>query len=394
MRLLTLCSGIGAPELAATWLGWTCALTCEVDPFCNRVLAHHYPGAYHHGDIKTLDFKIVDNELTKRFGRNWFEGTVLVAGFPCQPFSLAGKRLGAEDDRHLWPEVLRLVGEIRPRWFVGENVAGILSMVLPGHEVKVGSHEDVAGESYEEVEVREQSVVECVCSDLESIGYSVVPVVIPACAVGAPHRRDRVWFLASDTKGSGNNRASQKASGEVGRQDGGQIEQFVKCGKVWPPSDTYRPGLQTERPEQPAAGTAGGGQQRTSSHAECGRGDEMDDQIQSGQPDGAGIDGVGGERNVADTDGQRRSELDASPVASQTEKRRGDDACEIPNWENFPATQPAIRSGDDGVSGRLLGITFPKWRSESIKALGNSMVPQILYEFFRIIQEIENEARR
>lgn len=387
MRLLTLCSGIGAPELAATWLGWTCALTCEVDPFCQRVLQYHYPGAYHHGDIKTLTGKIVGNELSKRFGRNWNEGTVLVAGFPCQPFSLAGKRLGADDDRHLWPEVLRLVGEIRPRWFVGENVAGILSMVLPGHEVKVGSHEDIAGESYEEVEVREQSVVERVCSDLESIGYSVVPVVIPACAVGAPHRRDRVWLLASDSN---------------------------------------RPGLQTERPEQPPTGTARGGQRRTSphadsdgqwkrknqpdafperqgtphdsldgktrsvAHAECGRGDEMDDQIQSGQPDGTGIDGNGRERTSPHPDGQRRSELDASPVASQTEKRRGDDACEIPNWENFPATQPAIRQRDDGLSFGLSGVTFPKWRSESIRALGNSMVPQILYEFFRIIQDIEN----
>ena len=350
MKLLTLCSGIGAPELAATWMGWTCALTCEVDPFCNRVLAHHYPGAYHHGDIKTLTGKIVGNELSKRFGRNWNEGTVLVAGFPCQPFSLAGKRLGAEDDRHLWPEVLRLVGEIRPRWFVGENVAGILSMVLPGHEVKVGSHEDVAGESYEEVEVREQSVVERVCSDLESIGYSVVPVVIPACAVGAPHRRDRVWFLASDSN---------------------------------------RSGLQAAGTEQPPTGTARGGQQRTSSHTECGRGDEMDDQIQPGQSNGAGIDGNGRERPSPHPDGQRRSELDASPVASQTSKRPAKYGTEIPNWENFPATQPAIRSGDDGVSGRLLGITFPKWRSESIRALGNSMVAPLLYEIFLAIQNVE-----
>ena len=391
MKLLTLCSGIGAPELAATWLGWTCALTCEVDPFCNRVLAHHYPGAYHHGDIKTLTGKIVGNELSKRFGRNWNEGTVLVAGFPCQSFSLAGKRLGAEDDRYLWPEVLRLIGEIRPRWFIGENVVGILSMVLPGHEVKVGSHQDIAGESYEEVEVREQSVVERVCSDLESIGYSVVPVVIPACAVGAPHRRDRVWFLASDSN---------------------------------------RPGLQTERPEQPPTGTAGGGVQRAVAHShgdrqrewknqqvaipkrdrtpvdsldgekrptsdtERRRGDEMDDQIQSGQPDGAGIDGVGGERPAADTDDQRRSKLDAPPVTGQAGKRPPFRDIEIPNWENFPTTQPAIRQRDDGVSFGLSGITFPKWRSESIKALGNSMVPPLLYEFFRIIQEIENEACR
>ena len=295
MKLLTLCSGIGAPEIAATWLGWDYALTCEVDPFCRRVLQYHYPSAYHHGDIKTLTGKIVENELSRRFGEQWRDGgTVLVAGFPCQPFSVAGKRLGASDDRHLWPEVLRLVGEIRPRWFIGENVAGILSMVLPGSEVKVGSYQDVAGESYEEVEVREQSVVERVCSDLESVGYPVVPLVIPACAVGAPHRRDRVWFLASDN--------------------------------------------------------------RPSPHP----------------------------------DGQRRSELHASPVASQPGHRPPIPDTEIPSWEHFPTTQPAIHRGDDGISLGLSGITFPKWRAESIRALGNSMVPPLLHEFFRIIQEIEN----
>ena len=193
---MTLCSGIGAPELAASWLGWRHIMTCEIDPFCRRVLEYHYPEAYHHYDIKTLNYETIEKELSSRFG-NWREGgTVLVAGFPCQPFSCAGKRLGAEDDRYLWDEVKRILAEVKPDWFIGENVAGILSMVLPGNEVKVASYEDIAGESYEEVEVRQQSVVERICLDLESIGYSVVPFVIPACAVGAPHRRDRIWFIA------------------------------------------------------------------------------------------------------------------------------------------------------------------------------------------------------
>ena len=391
MKLLTLCSGIGAPEIAAGWLGWDRALTCEIDPFCRCVLQYFYPSAYHHGDIKTLTGKIVDYELTKRFGTDWRDGgTVLVAGFPCQPFSVAGKRLGASDDRHLWPEVLRLVGEIRPRWFIGENVAGILSMVLPGSEVKVGSYQDVAGESYEEIEVREQFVVERVCSDLESIGYSVIPVVIPACAVGAPHRRDRVWFLSSDSNPNGT-------------------------------------GLQAPRPEQPAAGTAGICQERAVAHADgdrrrqrenqqipiserqgtphdCLDGEirsfahsqrrgrnEMDDKTKPGQPDGTRLDGNGGERTFTNPDGQRRAKLDASPVTSQTGHRPSINDTEIPNWEHFPTTQPAIRQRDDGNTPRLSGITFPKWRSESIRALGNSMVPPLLYEFFKTIQEIENQ---
>ena len=353
MKLLTLCSGIGAPEIAATWLGWDCALTCEVDPFCRRVLQYHYPSAYHHGDIKTLTGKIVENELSRRFGTNWRDGgTVLVAGFPCQPFSVAGKRLGTSDDRHLWPEVLRLVGEIRPRWFIGENVAGILSMVLPGSEVKVGSYTDITGENHEIIEMHEQFVVERVCSDLESIGYSVIPVVIPACAVGAPHRRDRVWFLSSD-------------------------------------SNTNSTRLQASGPKQPAAGITGGGTEWPTPDAQRRGRNEMDDKTKPGQPDGARIDGNGGERTFANPDDQRRDKFQPSLVASQTEKRPAKYDTEIPNWEHFPTTQPAIRQRDDGNTPRLSGITFPKWRSESIRALGNSMVPQVLYEFFRIIQEID-----
>lgn len=119
-----------------------------------------------------------------------------IAVHNCQPFSCAGSRKGAEDDRYLWPEVLRGVDEIRPNWFIGENVAGITSMVLPGDEIKVGSYTDLEGESYLETEMRQQFIVDRICNDLESIGYSVQPIIIPACAVGAPHRRDRIWFIA------------------------------------------------------------------------------------------------------------------------------------------------------------------------------------------------------
>lgn len=376
MKLLTLCSGIGAPEIAATWLGWDYALTCEVDPFCRRVLQYHYPSAYHHGDIKTLTGKIVENELSRRFGEQWRDGgTVLVAGFPCQPFSVAGKRLGASDDRYLWEEVLRLVGEIRPRWFIGENVAGILSMVLPGSEVKVGSYTDITGENHEIIEMHEQFVVERVCSDLESIGYSVIPVVIPACAVGAPHRRDRVWFLASDNTNT--------------RHESVRRERENGVPSPRPSAHSHGPRLQASGPKQPAAGITGGGTEWPTPDAQRRGRNEMDDKTKPGQPDGARIDGNGGERTFANPDDQRRDKFQPSLVASQTEKRPAKYDTEIPNWEHFPTTQPAIRGGDDGNTPRLSGITFPKWRSESIRALGNSMVPPLLYEFFRIIQGID-----
>lgn len=352
---MTLCSGIGAPELAASWLGWRHIMTCEINPFCRRVLEYHYPEAYHHYDIKTLNYGIIEKELFSRFG-NWREGgTVLVAGFPCQPFSCAGKRLGAEDDRYLWDEVKRILAEIKPDWFIGENVAGILSMVLPGNEVKVGSYKDIAGESYEEIEVREQSVVERICLDIESIGYSVIPFVIPACAVGAPHRRDRVWFIARRTspyapchRGSG---ASVEPSQTPWGQNGNEVEQSFIRSKVRVASD---PDLDRQREWK--------SQQVT----------------------------------VPDSpypDSKRRAELYASTFASQPGDRSPVHDTEIPNWEHFPATQPAIRDGDDGNAFGLSGITFPKWRSESIKALGNSMVPQVVYELFKAIEHEQNTTQ-
>ena len=298
---MTLCSGIGAPELAASWLGWRHIMTCEINPFCRRVLEYHYPEAYHHYDIKTLNYETIEKELSSRFG-NWREGgTVLVAGFPCQPFSCAGKRLGAEDDRYLWDEVKRILAEVKPDWFIGENVAGILSMVLPGSEVKVASYEDIAGESYEEVEVRQQSVVERICIDLESIGYSVVPFVIPACAVGAPHRRDRVWIVAR------------------------RVAINTKC-TGWNEGELHDEILDKSQEE------------------EC------------------------GEEQSFRTDSPQNW------------------------WRDFP-TQSPVCMRDDGNAFGLSGITFPKWRREAIKALGNSMVPQVVYELFKAIEHEQNTTQ-
>lgn len=165
MTHASLFSGIGGFDLAAEWAGWTNAFNCEIDPFCRRVLKYHFPNAIQYDDIKTTDFTVWRGRID-----------VLTAGFPCQPFSVAGKRKGTDDDRYLWPEVSRAVREIRPRWVVGENVRGFVNW-------------------------SDGMVLDTVFADLEAIGYEVQPFVLPACAVGAPHRRDRVWIVAhrSDT---------------------------------------------------------------------------------------------------------------------------------------------------------------------------------------------------
>lgn len=163
MKALThgsLFSGIDGFSLAARWMGWQNLFTCEKDDFCNRVLKHYEKDIPHYEDIRNTDFTVWRGRID-----------VLTGGFPCQPYSVAGKRLGKEDDRHLWPEMLRAIRECSPRWVVGENVRGIISWSR--------------GLVFDEVQ-----------SDLEALGYEVTPYVLPACAVNAPHRRDRVWFIA------------------------------------------------------------------------------------------------------------------------------------------------------------------------------------------------------
>lgn len=160
MTHASLFSGIGGFDLAAEWMGWTNVLNCEIDEFCRKVLKYHFPNAKQYADMRTTDFTVWRDRID-----------VLTGGFPCQPFSVAGKRKGTDDDRYLWPEMLRAIREIRPRWIVGENVRGLINW-------------------------SDGMVLEQVCADLEAEGYEVQPFVIPACAVGAPHRRDRVWIVA------------------------------------------------------------------------------------------------------------------------------------------------------------------------------------------------------
>lgn len=124
----SLFSGFGGADLAARWMGWENAFWCEIDDFCRTVLSYWFPNSKKYANIKETDFTPWRGKID-----------VLTGGFPCQPFSVAGQRKGAADDRYLWPEMLRAIREIRPTWVIGENVAGILSMVQPGDEITVES---------------------------------------------------------------------------------------------------------------------------------------------------------------------------------------------------------------------------------------------------------------
>jgi len=279
----SLFSGIGGFDLAAEWAGWKNVFHCEWNDFGKQVLKYYWPNAISYDDITKTDFTIHRGQID-----------VLSGGFPCQPYSAAGKRLGKEDERHLWPEMLRAIREIQPRYIVGENVYGLVNWNR--------------GMVFDEVQ-----------SDLENEWYELAPVILPACAVNAPHRRNRVWFVAY-SEGNGSGRTSRKTSSEIKGQNGYKTKQFTECCKVRHAADAER--IRSSRKKY--------------------------GQTQSGQ------------------------------------YSQKDSGC---GWEDFPTQSPVCRR-DDGISARLDGITFPKWRNESIKAYGNAIVPQVAYQIFQVINQM------
>ena len=149
-------AGIGGFALAARWCGIKTIWAVEIDPYCQAVYRKHFPSVEIYGDVKEIK------------GLPYID--LLTGGFPCQPFSVAGKQKGTADDRYLWPEMLRIIQLVNPRWIIAENVPGI--------------------------DDKTYMVLDTVLSDLEDNGYQAIPIEIPACAVGAPHRRQRVWIVA------------------------------------------------------------------------------------------------------------------------------------------------------------------------------------------------------
>lgn len=291
------------------------AFNCEIDPFCRRVLKYHFPESEQYEDIRTTDFTVWRDRID-----------VLTGGFPCQPFSLAGKRKGTADDRYLWPAMFGVIRTVRPRWVVGENVYGLVNW-------------------------SEGMVFDTVCADLENEGYEVGAYVLPACAVDAPHRRDRIWIVAR--------RADARSETMPKRPNGIHADAFAS-------------GSSKERRRKRAGKT-----HKRQEYQKIGRGFQST------------IDRLSGCGITSDTDSELPEDGNGKgPQGRDTTNIGTESSGGAFSWQEFP-TQSPICCGDDGLSAGLDGITFPKWRSESIKAYGNAIVPQVALQIFETINEYE-----
>lgn len=332
----SLFSGFGAADLAATWMGWDNAFWCEIEDFPRTVLSYWFPQSIGYGNIKETDFTPWCGKID-----------VLTGGFPCQPFSVAGQRKGADDDRYLWPEMLRAIREIRPTWVIGENVNGILSMVQPGNEATVESQTSLFEENDKETILEQEYVVETVCRSIEQEGYFVQPIVIPACSVEAPHIRYRVFFIAHCSD-------SRVESVQRERKDG-----------------VYESGIVTNTKRK------GSGQ--------------IQQEVQSEKPDGDSTNSNGHEWDAAYTQIQRFQECDISSI-----REKSGFNCRVHNatkqdWRNFPTQSPICR-GNDGLPFDVVRLTvsLTAWCTGAIKGYGNAIVPEVMYEIFKAIEEIGN----
>ena len=333
MNHASLFSGIGGFDLAARWMGWNNVLHVERNDFCRQVLQHHFPESQSYEDIKEFS------------GFPWAGHVdVLTGGFPCQPYSSAGKRKGKADDRHLWPEMLRVITEIRPTWVVAENVRGLLSW---------------SG----------GLVLDEVCSALEREGYEVFPTVLPAAGVhNAPHKRDRIWIIAY----AHGNRTSRAPRPNVGAQPEGRLPEWHEM--VFSVESSRLRGL-------PADPSSLGWERWWSTTSRPADGPA---EKRQGLGDAEGLSQGG---NPADPNGSmlERGHGEGAPGGAADPSLGAQPSSGPGCWETFP-TEPPLCGGDDGLPRRLDGISFPRWRKESVTSLGNAIVPQVAYQIFKSIQ--------
>lgn len=342
MTLLDLFSGIGGFSLGLERAGFRTVAFCEIDPWCRRVLAKHWPKVPIYDDVRTVDAARLRADGIERID-------AICGGFPCQDISLAGKGAGLDGERSgLWREYARIIGDVRPRHAIVENVGAIRGRGLLA-----------------------------VLADLAALGYDAEWHSIPAAAVGAPHLRDRVWIVATDTNAASEGRRRDGAHGAIARDSGETLgagqAQSRRLGST--AADADRRELRIEPRRRSGAGGSGAVLARsdgeagsdTDAHGERrerrGIAQHRDEQGAPGlEPDGLGARGWRDGQAAPEPERQRREELRGlfGPLARSL-------AAVATPWER--TTEPPLCGLDDGVANRLA--------RPALKALGNSVVPQI-----------------
>jgi DNA (cytosine-5)-methyltransferase 1 len=320
---------------------------CEWESFPTAVLKQHWPDGEYWGDIAD----IVTHTNNKRleggeraslqgrgavFARNF---TIVTGGFPCQPFSHAGRRRGTADDRYQWPNMLAVIRNVKPEWVIAENVRGLVTW-------------------------NDGMVLETICSDLESEGYEVQPLIIPAVAVGAPHRRDRVWIIAHNP-----------SNAQYSRLDGAEDRKSADKRDDSHSTRTDEP-KQSTRPDSLRPEDANRTYTKPNSISSIGRTGSTC--IHTPDAGTSRTDKDSRERRAGESGFGQEYELDGNSRSYPDWSR---------NWQEvaFATCNDAV---DDGLPRLVDGVPYSraKWRKDSLKAYGNGIVPQIMMEIFRAIK--------
>lgn len=324
---IDLFSGIGGFALACQWAGIETVAFCERDKHCQQVLKKHWPDVPCYDDVKTFN------------GEDYARAFILTGGCPCQPFSQAGKRKGTNDERHLWPEMLRIIQTVKPTWVIAENVRGILT-------------------------IEGGMVFEQVCADLEGEGYEVQPFIIPACAVNAPHRRDRVWFIAHSKSIGQRGCAGKQCRVEHGRR------------------------IQPEKREGDKLRGEGQRCDCNASDATGQRSEKLQQQTntENQKENGTGVDNRFERQGGNDTDTEIKRLEGGDTKGDGCSGRRLTEYSWDTSWLEVATELCGV---DDGLPVELDGFKLSRagHRVERLKALGNAIVPQVAYQIIRGIME-------
>ena len=343
MKVLDLFSGIGGFSLGLEWAGMSTKAMCEKDPYCRKVLSKHWPDLTIHEDIRDLDGRQYANSID-----------VVAGGFPCQPFSVAGERKGKLDDRHLWPEMFRVIKESKPRWVIGENVFGFINMAL----------DDVQ-------------------SDLESEHYEVRKFVLPAVAVDAKHRRDRCFVIAYSNSDLIRNKPrwgdGENGQGSPISTDHGEAQSMADSNSHdgWRRSCSKSQGRESRMEH---GGRSSRLTERQSGQALAYTNGERQLQQRGTEQEVGGWFGYSSEQDVTHTNGERLEVRESIGENTQSELQTIERS-DSKRRENVWLPEPGVGRVADGVPGRV----------DRLKGLGNAVVPQLIQAIGEIVIKADRE---